>query len=138
MGIYRLSSGRHRRFEEGTLCEYTAGDLIELDESEVVRIRHRIKAVGRTAKPTTLHVGDIQEHPDGTLTRPLLVFTPGDTKAMNVAKLKTVIANAREPAQLTDIEEQEARSDKPRVTVFRALARRRKQMSDDDDEADEE
>ncbi len=120
MGIYRLLRGRHRRFEEGTLCEYTAGDLIELDESEVVRIRHRIKAVGRTA-------AKVESKPE-----PRAVFTPGDTQALTVPKLKTVIANVQEPAQLDDIEEQERSNEKPRVTVFRAIEERRAKLDDEE------
>ncbi len=119
MGIYRLLRGRHRRFEDGTLCEYAAGDLIELDESEVVRIRHRIKAVGRTATKAA-------PKPE-----PRAVFTPGDTKALTVSKLKTVIANVQEPAQLDDIEEQERSNEKPRVTVFRAIEKRRGKLNEE-------
>lgn len=121
MGIYRLLSGRHRRFEDGTLCEYVAGDLIDLDVKESARLRHRIRPVGRAAAK---RAPKQREQPT--------VFTPGDTHAMTVSQLKTVIANAKKPAQLDDIEEQEGKNNKPRVTVFRAIERRRKQMIDDE------
>ncbi len=119
MGIYRLLRGRHRRFEDGRLCEYTVGDLVELDESEVRRLRQRIKAVGRTA-------AKVAPKPE-----PRAVFTPGDTKELTVPKLKTVIANIQEPAQLDDIEEQERSNEKPRVTVFRALDERRAKLDEE-------
>lgn len=120
MGIYRLLRGRHRRFEGGTLCEYTAGDLVDLDEGEVRRLRYRIKAVGRTAARA-------KKPPE-----PRAVFTPGNTKVLTVSKLKTVIANVQELAQLDDIEEQERSNEKPRVTVFRVIEKRREQMVDDE------
>jgi hypothetical protein len=47
VGIYRLLSGRHRRFEDGVLTAYTAGDLIDLNEDESKRLQYRIKPVGR-------------------------------------------------------------------------------------------
>ncbi len=120
MGIYRLLRGRHRRFEDGTLREYTVGDLVELDDDEVRRLRHRIKAIGRT-------VAKVESKPE-----PRAVFTPGDTKALTVSKLKTVIANVQEPAQLDDIEEQERSNEKPRVTVFRAIEKRRAKLDDEE------
>ncbi len=120
MGIYRLLRGRHRRFEEGTLCEYTAGDLVELDEGEVRRLRQRIKAIGRT-------VAKAEPVPE-----PRAVFTPGDTRSLTVPKLKTVIANVQEPAQLDDIEEQENSNEKPRVTVFRAIEEQRAKLDDEE------
>lgn len=121
MGIYRLTAGRHRRFEEGKLCEYKEGDLIDLDEKESRRLQHRIVPVGRTAAKQL------------SSQKPDQVFTPGATGALTVPKLKTVIANAKEPAQLDDIEEQE-RKGKKRVSVFRAIAKQRKRLEQDDDE----
>lgn len=123
MGIYRLLRGRHRRFEEGTLTEYTAGDLIELDAKESVRLRMRIRPVGRTAA-----IAREQEEAPAQPT----VFTPADTLALTVPKLKTVIANTQEPAQLDDIEEQERANEKPRVTVFRAIEQRRDELQDEE------
>lgn len=126
MGIYRLTRGRHRRFEEGTLCEYVVGDLLELDEREVVRMRQRIVAVGRTAAKKSTPAA-----PPPVPTEPKPIFTPADTTGLNVAQLKVVIANAREPAQLTDIEEQERSNEKPRVTVFRAIEKRQRELDEE-------
>lgn len=126
MGIYRLLRGRHRRFEGGTLCEYTAGDLLELDENEIGRLRHRITAVGRTAVKKARRVA-----PPVPTSEPRPVFTPGDTKSLTVPKLRTVIANVQEPAQLDDIEEQERANEKPRVTVFRAIEERRAALDEE-------
>jgi hypothetical protein len=119
VGIYRLLSGRHRRFEDGRLCEYIAGDLVELSEREVRRLRQRIKAIGSTAAKAA------------PAPEPRAVFTPGDTKSLTVRKLKTVIANVQEPAQLDDIEEREAANEKPRVTVFRAIEERRAKLDEE-------
>lgn len=121
MGIYRLMAGRHRRFENGKLCSYVKGDLIDLDETEVRRLRHRIVPVGKTA------AGSLSAQ------KPDHVFTPGATGSMTVPQLTTVIANTQEPAQLDDIEEQEWKG-KHRVSVFRAIARQRKALESVDDE----
>jgi len=47
VGIYRLTSGRFRRFEEGRLTEYKVGDLVDLNAHEARRLRRLIKHVGR-------------------------------------------------------------------------------------------
>jgi len=119
VGIYRLTSGRHRRFEDGQLSEYVAGDLVDLDEKESRRLAHRIKPVGSTKAKAK-----------ATASKPASVFTPRDTSELTVPMLTAVVTNAKEPAQLDDIEEQE-RKGKKRVTVFRAIERRRKHLSGD-------
>lgn len=125
MGIYRLLRGRHRRFEDGKLCEYTVGDLIDLDEKESRRLGMRIKPVGRTAAI----VQELQNAPEQRT-----VFTPGDTTSLTVSKLKAVIANTQEPSQLDDIEERERANEKPRVTVFRAIEQHRDYLKQLDEE----
>lgn len=51
MGIFRLTAGKFRRFEGGTLTAYEAPCLVDLNEEEQVRLGHRIKPVGRAPVP---------------------------------------------------------------------------------------
>ncbi len=73
MGIFRINSGKFRRFEGGTLTQYVAGDLVDLDDSEVVRLGHRITPVGQAhAQRKKQAEGDAEpEAPDAPLTSEL-------------------------------------------------------------------
>lgn len=71
MGTYRLTDGRYRRFEDGTLTEYKPGDLIELDAEESRRLARIIEPVGQTkAKAEGDQEAESGDTPDEALSAP--------------------------------------------------------------------
>ena len=163
MGIYRLTSGRFRRFEEGRLTEYKTGDLVDLNAHESHRLRRLIKPVGRAPqvpppcpeKDKALSGPVTPELPDegqGTGVGEMggydptsgdagpdsvggtPVFTASDTPGHTVTELRTVIANIGEPSVLSDMMDAEAGRETPRKTVFHLLENRHRQLVEEEEE----
>lgn len=116
---YRLTRGYYRRFEDGRLVSYTAGDVLALSEREAHRLQFRVEPVAARSE-----VGGEVE------------FTPAEADALSVAELKTVIAAIDEPSVLHDVVAQE-RAGKNRVTVFRAVEERVAKLRERDEWEDE-
>lgn len=99
--LFRLLTGKYRRFENGRLVHYSPNDTLKLDKEEQRKMRYRIEPV--KAKMAT---GSVD-------------FKPEDVSAMDVSELKTVVASltAEEAAEAMDHEH----AGKDRVTVLRML-----------------
>ena len=148
MGIYRLTSGRFRRFEKGKLTEYVVGDLVDLDADEARRLARLITPVDQTAKglsrATTPDLPDggqdtardtpASEDPDSAPAG-APVFTADQTPGRTVTELEFVIANVGEPSMLKDMMDAE-REAKNRRTVLHLLETRRSELEGDGDEGE--
>lgn len=160
MGIYRMTSGRYRRFEKGKLTEYVVGDLVDLDASEATRLARLITPVDQTAKarspskdealsrPVTPELSDGSKDTDpdhfdgegpGAAPVGTPVFTADQTPGRTVTELKKVIANVGEPSMLEDMMDVETGAANRR-TVLHLLEVRREELTDDDEpeEGDED
>lgn len=112
---YKLKSGYYRRFEEGHLVSYLAGDVLTLNEREAHRLQFRVERVDAGSEIG----GDVE-------------FTPSEVDALGVAELKAVVAAINEPSILRDVASQE-RAGKNRVTVFRVIEERLAELDEEDE-----